>query len=309
MEFKDYYKILGVEKTVSKEEIKKQYRKLARKFHPDVNPGDKNASSKFADINEAHEVLTDDEKRKKYDTLGSNWQQYANVNQQNSSDRKSYTGKNGSTYAYYEGNINDIFGEGSVSDFFKTFFGDNLSGYKSKKTMYSQKGHDYKAELDIMLEEAFKKCIKVFNINKKNLRITLEPGLKDGQTIKLKGKGSPGINGGENGDLYITIRIPIHSFYKRVENDLFIEIPVSTYKAILGGKEEINVLSGRFKIKIPPETENGTTFRLKGKGFPVYNKPGKAGDLYVKIMLKIPRNLTDKEKNMISELARMRKVS
>lgn len=300
MEFKDYYKILGVDKSATKEEIKKQYRKLARKYHPDVNPGDKSAGAKFADINEAHEVLTDDEKRRKYDILGADWQQYAGFNPNQS------TGRSGTPFTFQDGDLNDLF-EG-FSDFFKTFFGDLFSGFDQGKKTYSKQGQDYKTELEITLEEAYTKCVKVIKVNGQNLRITLMPGMKDGQTIKLKGKGGPGINGGKNGDLYITIRIPLHPVYRRVENDLFLEIPINIYKALLGGEEEINVLSGRFKIKIPPETENGTTFRLKGKGFPVYNKPGKTGDLYVTVSLKISKNLTDKEKKALRELAAMRNL-
>ncbi|MBN2534142.1 MAG: J domain-containing protein [Spirochaetales bacterium] len=307
MEFKDYYKILGIDKSATKEEIKRQYRRLARKYHPDVNPGDKSASAKFADINEAHEVLTDDEKRKKYDALGPDWQQYADFGPNKSRNQGQYSNRNGAQYSFYEGDFDDIFGGGGgFSDFFKAIFGDTFSGFEQRESTYTKKGQDYRAELEITLEEAYTKCVRVINVNGQNLRITLDPGIKDGQTIKLKGKGGPGYKGGKNGDLYITIRIPLHPFYKRVGNDLFIGIPVSIYKALLGGNEEIDVLSGRFKIKIPPETETGTTFRLKGKGFPVYNNPGKTGDLYVTISLQIPKNLTDKEKKMIKELAGMR---
>jgi curved DNA-binding protein len=305
MEYKDYYKILGVPKSASTDEIKKQYRTLARKYHPDVNPGDKKAASKFAEINEAHEVLSDPEKRKKYDRLGSNWQQYENYTKDSPfSNRKRY--RDGSTSTFFEGDFEDLFGGAGFSDFFKTFFGNSFSGFESARNTYASKGQDYRAALELSLEEAYSKCVKIINVNNENLRITLEPGLKDGQTIKLKGKGGPGFKGGGKGDLYITIRIPLHPFYKRVDNDLFIEIPVSMYTMLLGGEEEINVLSGRFKIKIPPETENGTTFRLKGKGFPVYNKPGSYGDLYVKVLAKTPKNLSDREKKLIRELAQMR---
>jgi curved DNA-binding protein len=306
MEYKDYYKILGVAKSASTDEIKKQYRKLARKYHPDINPGDKSAASKFAEINEAHEVLSDPEKRKKYDTLGSNWQQYENLKQESPfSSRKTY--RDGTSYTFFEGGFDDLFGGAGFSDFFKTFFGDSFSGFESAQKTYASKGQDYRAELEIILEEAFSRCVKIITVNNETLRITLKPGLKDGQIIKLKGKGGHGFKGGRKGDLYITIRIPLHPFYKRVDNDLFIEIPVSMYTMLLGGEEEINVLSGRFKIKIPPETENDTTFRLKGKGFPVYNKPGSYGDLYVKVQMTIPKNLSNREKKLIQELAQMRK--
>ncbi|MBN2443570.1 MAG: J domain-containing protein, partial [Spirochaetales bacterium] len=299
------YKILGVTKSATKDEIKKQYRKLARKYHPDINPGDKSAAAKFAEINEAHEVLVDPDKRKKYDTLGSNWKQYENY-QQGNPYTSGRTYKNGNSSTIFEGNFDDIFGGGGFSDFFKSFFGDSFSGSGSAHKTYSSKGQDYKAELEISLEEVYSRCVKIISVNNETLRITLEPGLKDNQTIKLKGKGGAGVNGGKKGDLYITIRIPLHPVYKRIDNDLFVDVPVSMYKMLLGGDEEINVLSGRFKIKIPPETENNTTFRLKGKGFPVYNKPGVFGDLYVKVYIQTPKNLTDKEKKLLNELAQMR---
>ena len=306
MEYKDYYKMLGVEKSATTEEIKKQYRKLARKYHPDVNPGNKTSQAKFAEINEAHEVLVDPKKRKKYDTLGSNWQQYENYQQGNPfTNRKTNT--TGNSRTVFEGNFDDILGGGDFSDFFKSFFGDSFSGFQSTNESHSSKGQDYKAELEITLEEAYTKCVKIISVNDENLRITLEPGLKDNQTIKLKVKGGPGFNHGKNGDLYITIRIPLHPVYKRIDNDLFVDIPISIYKMLLGGDEEIEVLSGRYKIKVPPETDNNTTFRLKGKGFPVYNKPGTYGDLYVKVYMKTPKNLTDQEKKLVKELAEMRK--
>jgi len=309
MEYKDYYKILGVSKSATIDEIKKKYRKLARKYHPDVNPGDKNTASKFAEINEAHEVLSDPEKRKKYDTLGSNWQQYQNYRQGPPFSSNRRTSRGGSQYTFFEGDFDDLFGGigAGFSDFFKTFFGDSFSGPDSSgKENRSIKGQDYKAELEMTLEEAYSRCVKIINVNNENLRITLKPGLKDGQTIKLKGKGGSVIQGGKKGDLYITIRIPLHPVYKRVDNDLFIEVPVDMYTMLLGGEKEIDVLSGRFKIKVPPETESGSTFRLKGKGFSVYNKSGSFGDLYVKVLMKTPKNLSDKEKKLIKELARLR---
>ncbi|MBN1697249.1 MAG: J domain-containing protein [Spirochaetales bacterium] len=305
MEYRDYYKILGVSKSATTDEIKRQYRKLARKYHPDVNPGDNKAAARFAEINEAHEVLSDPEKRKKYDTLGSNWEQYENVGQDSPfTNRKAYG--NGSGYTVFEGDMDDLFGGAGFSDFFKTFFGDTFSGFRSHSKSYSSKGHDYKAELEISLEEAYSGCVKVIQVNNQTLRITLEPGIMDGRTIKLKGKGGAGANGGKKGDLYITIRIPPHPLYKRVDNDLYIEVPVSMYTMLLGGEKEINALSGRFKIKIPPETENGTAFRLKGKGFPADKKSVSCGDLYVKVMMETPKNLSDREKSLIRELARMR---
>ncbi|MBN1411598.1 MAG: J domain-containing protein [Spirochaetales bacterium] len=302
MEYKDYYKILGVGKSASTDEIKKQYRKLARKYHPDVNPGDKTTASKFADINEAHEVLSDPEKRKKYDSLGANWQQYENFGQNSPFTNRQANG-NGTTYTFFEGDMADLFGGGGFSEFFRTFFGDSFGGFGPGREKRVTRGQDYRAELEISFEEAYAGSTKIVNINNENLRMAFKPGLKNGQTIKLKGKGGPGPNGGGKGDLYLTIHVPPHPVYKLAGSDLFIEVPVNVYTLLLGGEKEINVLSGNFKIKIPPETENGKTFRLKGKGFPVYDKPGTFGDLYVKVTITTPRNLSDKEKILIKELA------
>ncbi len=168
------------------------------------------------------------------------------------------------------------------------------------------KGQDYNAELYLSMQEAFEGAKKTVGIDGKNLRITIHPGVEDGQTIRLKGSGDPGIQGGENGDLYITLRITPDPRYTRKGNDLFMDVPISLYKAIMGGEEVIDTLSGQVKIKIKPETNNGTTLRLKGKGFPAYRQEGVSGDLYLKINLQIPQNLTDKEKELFRQLANLR---
>jgi curved DNA-binding protein len=315
VDYKDYYKILGVEKTASKEDIKKQYRKLARKFHPDVNPNNKEAEEKFKDISEAYDVLSDDEKRKKYDAFGADWNRYQQAGDaQGDFDWSKYTQQGGrGGYTQYEGNMDDFFGgAGGFSDFFSTLFGGaagpGASGQRTRGRAggMSFKGQDYNAELHLTLQEAFEGTKKTVGIDGKNLRITIHPGVEDGQTIRLKGSGAPGIQGGENGDLYITLRIHPDPVYTRKGNDLFMDAPISLYKAMLGGEAVIETLSGQVKIKIKPETKNGTTLRLKGKGFPAYRQQGIAGDLYIKINLQIPENLTDKEKELFQQLASLR---
>lgn len=310
MEYKDYYKILGVDKNASKEEIKRQYRKLARKYHPDINPNDKQSERKFAEINEAHEVLTDDAKRKKYDTLGSNWQQYQDPRQSGGFDWSRYARSgNGTTYTYFEGDWDDLFGGAGFSDFFKSFFGDDVVRQKRKKQRHTFRGQDLAAEMEISLQEAYSGCTKIINVNGRNLRIRLEPGIKNGQKIRLKGKGAPGANGGENGDLYITIKIPFHPDYKRDGDDLFTEVPVDMYTALLGGSLNVKTISGTFKLSIPSGTQNGTTFRLKGRGFPVFGKKNSCGDLFIKIDLKIPKNLSPEEREMLKKMAARKNTS
>lgn len=313
MEYKDYYKILELNKNASKEDIKKQYRKLARKYHPDLNPNNKEAEEKFKNINEAHEVLSDDEKRKKYDALGADWKRYEQAGAGGGGfDWSKYARQNqgqggGGGYTSYEGDF------GNFSDFFSSIFGGGgagfggaASGQRSRRGAMAYKGQDYNAELALSLRDAYEGTKKTITVNGNNLRITIQPGVEDGQTIRLRGNGGPGVNGGENGDLYITLRVEPDPYYIRKGDDLYVETPVSVYKAVLGGDHMVETLSGTLKIKIKPETNNGTMLRLKGKGFPVYKQSGQFGDLYVKINVQIPTNLNNREKELFKELAQLR---
>ncbi|HSI89462.1 MAG TPA: DnaJ C-terminal domain-containing protein [Adhaeribacter sp.] len=309
MEYKDYYKTLEVSKTATKDEIKKSYKKLARKYHPDVNPNNKEAEEKFKAISEAYEVLGDDEKRKKYDQLGADWKRYEQAGGgPGGFDWSQYAGAGGpggGRYTHYEGD----FGGTDFSDFFSSVFGGMGGGGQARggrRSSMAFKGQDYTAELHLSLEEAYHGVQKTITVNGKNLRINIKPGVADGQTIRLKGSGGPGMNGAENGDLYITLKIQPNHRYTRKGNDLFIDAPVSVYKAALGGDEEVETLSGKIRIKIQPETQNGKMLRLKGKGFPVYNHPNQHGDLYIKTVLHLPEKLTEKEKELFKQLAVLR---
>lgn len=308
MEYKDYYKALGVERTAGKEEIKKQYRKLARQYHPDVNTTDKNAAARFREISEANEVLTDDEKRKKYDAFGSDWEQHQNAGQAGNFDWSKYAsreGGGGSASGATARNWEDLFGGGSdPSDFFSALFGQEFRGRGSSR--FGRKGQDMEAELAISLEEAYEGGAKILSIGDKKIRLTLKPGIWDRQKIKITGKGGPGGKGGENGDLYITFLIQPHPEYRLEGTDLFKDIPVSVYSAMLGAAMEVKTISGKFELKIPPGTKNGTVLRLKGKGFPVYGKPGNQGNLFLRVTLQLPDNLTAREKDLWRELAAIR---
>ena len=291
MEFIDYYKILGVDKSASEDDIKKAYRKLARKLHPDLNPNDKEAHQKFQQVNEANEVLSDPEKRKKYDQYGKDWQHADQFEQQRQSRQQS-------SYAGGEHFSGDD--DGDFSSFFESMFGG--SG-RSRQTKF--RGQDYRAELKVNLVDAMDTHPQTLTVNGKNVRITIPAGIENGQVIKLKGYGAPGVNGGPSGDLFITFSIIPHPNFKRSGNDLFTTTNIDLYTALLGGETTIDTLKGKVKLKVNPETQPGTKIRLKGKGFPVYKKEGQAGDLYVTYEVKLPTNLTEKQKALFTELSNL----
>jgi curved DNA-binding protein len=295
MNYKDYYKILGVSKTATAEEIKKAFRKLAVKYHPDKNPGDKTAEEKFKEISEANEVLSDPEKRKKYDELGENWQQYQGRGQE-AYGRNQWENSGGQQYSYSGG-----FGDegGFSSDFFESFFGGRFGGGQSRG---SQKGNDYRAEAEISLEEAFNGTTRLMEVNGEKLQMRFKPGTKDGQELRIKGKGGHGINKGERGDIYITVHVPRHPHFEVKGNDLYCEAPIDLYTAILGGKATIHTLKGMIKTDIPKETENGKVLRLKGMGMPVFGKENVYGDLYAKVKVILPKDLSHEEIELFQQL-------
>ncbi len=300
MAYIDYYKILGVDKSATQEDIKKAYRKQARKWHPDLNPDNKEAEKKFKDLNEANEVLSNPENRTKYDKYGENWKhgdEYEKAQQQ----RRSYTAED--TDGGFSGS--GFGGEEDFSDFFQNMFGGAGGGFgKSSRGRASGKfkGNDVTAELNLSLREAAATHQQTFDINGKKVRITIPAGVYDGQQIKLKGHGSPGFNGGPNGDLYITFNIAADTEFERSGDDLKARVTIDLYTAVLGGDIKVNTLDGSVNLKVKPETQNGTTVRLKGKGFPVYKKEGQFGDLFVTFDVKLPKNLTEKQKELFEQL-------
>ena len=297
MAFIDYYQVLGVKKNATEKEVKAAYRKLARKFHPDVNPNDKDAHHKFQEINEANEVLSDAEKRKKYDQHGKDWKyadQYQQASQQNQQQSRNQGGQ------AYSGNFN----EADFSDFFGSMFGGQAGS--SRGGGHSQakfKGQDFNAEFHLNLRDAYQSHQQTLNVNGKNIRLTVPAGIENGQTIKIKGHGGPGVNNGPNGDLYITFSLSNDPQFKRLGNNLYIIKEIDLYTAVLGSEITIETLGGNVKLKVKPETQNGSKVKLKGKGFPVYKKEGEFGDLYVTYNVKIPINLTDKQKELFTELS------
>ncbi len=303
MAYIDYYKILGVDKNATPEDIKKAYRKLARKLHPDLNPGDKEAEKKFKELNEANEVLSNVENRAKYDKYGENWkhgEEYEKAQQQ----QRQYQSQGGGNYG--GGFAGADFGEGEdFSDFFQSMFGGEGGGFgRSSRGSASGKfkGQDVQAELTLNLKEAAKSHQQIFDINGKKVRITIPAGVYDGQQIKLKGHGNPGYNGGPTGDLYITFNVIPDPNFERAGNDLKTKVAIDLYTAVLGGDIKVETLEGSVNLKVKPETQNGTTVRLKGKGFPVYKKEGESGDLFVTYEVKLPTNLTEKQKELFEQL-------
>jgi curved DNA-binding protein len=293
MEFIDYYKVLGLQKTATADEIKKAYRKLARQYHPDTNQNDAGAHKKFQEINEANEVLSDPDKRKKYDKYGKDWQ-HGEVYEQQARQQQQYSQQFGGG-----GNFGGFESEGGFSDFFSSMFG---GGRQSRSR---QRGQDINATLSLNLTDAFKTHKQTITVNGKNIRITIPAGVENGQVIKLSGYGHPGTNGGTAGDLFLTFKINNDTFFKRVGNDLQITQEIDLYTAVLGGDVNLNTLHGKLKLKVKPETQNNTKIRVKGKGFPVYKQEENFGDLYVTYTVLLPTGLTEKEKELFGELRKL----
>jgi len=294
MTYVDYYKILGIEKTATAADIKLAYRKLARKFHPDLNPNDKDAHKNFQQINEANEVLSDVEKRKKYDQYGSDWKHSEEFEkakqQQNSQSRQSrnFGGQSGSDF----------------SDFFESMFGGaGAGGGRSRQAKY--RGEDFNAELHLELIDAYATHKQTITVNDKKIRITIPAGIENGQTIKIVGHGGLGTNGGPNGDLIITFVVSNNEKFKRLGNNLYLTVEIDLFTAILGGEITIETLSGKVKLKVVAGTQNGNKIKLNGKGFPVYKNEGAFGDLVLTFTVIIPKDLNEKQKTLFTELSKM----
>ncbi len=297
MAFIDYYKILGLDKKAGEKDIKNAYRKLARKFHPDLNPNDEASKKKFQEVNEANEVLSDPDKRKKYDKYGKDWE-HADAFEKAKSQQQQQQ-YSGSTHQYSNaGNYN----QEDFSDFFESMFGGARSG-SGRQTKF--RGQDFNAELHLNLKDVHQSHKQTLTVNCKNIRLSIPAGVSNKQTIKIKGHGGKGVNGGPNGDLYITFNIKNNSNFKRDGNNLHTFVDLDLYTAILGGEITIDTFNGKVKLKVNPETQNGAKAKLKGKGFPVYKKEREFGDLYITYQVKVPKNLSSKEKELFVELSKI----
>ena len=299
MAFIDYYKILGISKTATADEIKKAYRKQARKLHPDLNPNDKVAEQKFKELNEANEVLSNVENRKKYDKYGENWKHGEEYDRQQQQQQRQYQGSQSGGFG----------GGEDYSDFFESMFGGQGGGFGGQSRGSASgkfKGQDVSADITLNLRDAAKTHQQTFNINGNKVRITIPAGVAEGQKIKLNGHGNPGHNGGPNGDLFITFNISADKDFKRIDDNLFADVELDFYTAVLGGEILVKTLDGEVNLKVKPETQNDTIVRLKGKGFPVYKKDGQNGDLLVTYKIKLPSNLSSKEKELFEELQKLK---
>ncbi|HAF78296.1 MAG TPA: molecular chaperone DnaJ [Maribacter sp.] len=299
MEFIDYYKILELDKTATQADIKKAYRKLARKLHPDLNPNDKSAQEKFQRVNEANEVLSDPEKRKKYDQYGKDWEHAEAFEEAKKNQRRSTSNTN-RTYTNYSGQQEDF------SDFFESMFGGGGFGGSARQRTSQFKGQDLNATLNLNMTDILQEQKQTLDLGNKKIRITIPAGVEDGQTIKISGYGGEGVNGGPKGDLYLTFEIYNNTDFQRVGNDLYKNESISLYDAILGSSIEITTLTGKVKLKVKPETQNDTKIKLKGKGMPIYKKKGAHGDLYITYKVTMPTNLSQKEKELFKQLSELR---
>ncbi len=308
MDFKDYYKTLGVARDASQPEIKKAYRKLAIKYHPDKNPGNKASEEKFKEVNEANDVVGDPEKRKKYDQLGSNWRQYEQTSGQGA-DFSQWARQSGSRPS--QGSGYSEFG-GDFSDFFNSFFSGNFSndfssGRSQQREQIPRKGEDYEAKIEVTLQEAYLGSKRLINVNGANINITIPSGVSNGQALRVKGKGGPARRGGESGHLYLHVEMNPDPDFERKENDLYSDLHVSLYKVVLGGEVKVRTMKGEVSMNIPKETQSGKVFRLKGLGMPVYLKKSTFGDLYVRVVIDVPKHLTAAEVELFKKLEELRK--
>ncbi len=304
MEYKDYYQILGVPRTATPDNIKKAYRKLARQYHPDNNPGDKQAEARFKEINEANEVLSDPQKRQKYDTLGSQWQQYQRTGgQPGGFDWSQWT-----TQAYNVEDLNDLFGGGGFSDFFTQIFGGMGPGSRTSygRQRGPRRGRDYEQPVDISLRDAYFGATLTLQKDGQQLEVKVPAGVKTGSKVRVAGQGEAGREGGAAGDLYLIINVQPDPQFERDGDDLKMEAPVDLYTLILGGETMVKTLNGDVSLKIPPETQPGRTFRLRGQGMPVLRDSQQHGDLLVKVQARLPQHLSVEEKQLFEKLAKLR---
>jgi curved DNA-binding protein len=307
MIYKDYYKDLNIGKAASPAEIKKAYRTLANKYHPDKTNGDKAAEEKFKAINEANEVLSDPVKRKKYDQFGADWKHYEESGAQPGGfDWSKYASGGGQTRRTSAQESDTVFADEGVNDLFEMLFGQHTTQRQGRRSVVV-KGEDLETQTTLSLEEAYHGTKWLIQLNGQTIKVSIKPGAADQQMLRIPGRGAAGLSGGPNGDLYLTVKIAPHPDYQRKGNDLLRDLPVNLYTAVLGGKADILTLKGKVTVNIPKGTTNGKELRLRGLGMPVYGKKGKFGDLLVKVDVVLPLNLGKEEMDLFGKLAGLRK--
>lgn len=334
---KDYYKILGVRREATEAEIKQAYRRLARKYHPDVNLGDKSAEARFKEINEAYEVLSDKEKRAKYDKFGDQWpyaDQFAQAGSQGT-PFQSYRPGGGGTFRFETDNLGSIFQDGDLGGVLEELLKGSPRARTYARRTRAQRGEDIEHPVEVTLEEAYHGTTRLLNLEvrepcsscggtgvvqnvpcsmcrgsgmvarTKRLEVKIPPGVKDGSRVRLAGKGGQGYGGGVSGDLYLVVSVRPHPLFKRLDDDLSVEIGVPLTVAVLGGEVMVPTLKGKLALKIPPETQNGRGFRLSGQGMPHLDRSG-YGDLSAKVSVALPTNLSEKERELFRKLKELR---
>lgn len=320
MEYRDYYNILGVDRNAGEKDIKRAYRRLARQFHPDVNPGDRQAEEKFKQINEAYEVLSDSDKRAKYDRLGASWQQWQRMGRDpNQYDWSQwFAGAPGGVRVEWNGDLGALFrnaGRDVFSDFFRAIFGGTDSAgrtgttddfFRRTTSQRVSRGQDMEAPVEITLAEALYGATRVLERDGHRIRVKVPPGARSGSRVRVAGKGGPGHGGNPPGDLYLNITVKDHPTFKREGDDLHCSFEVDLYTAVLGGQARVKTLSGDVLLSIPPGTNSGSTFRLRGKGMPNPQNPGQRGDLLATAQIQVPKKLSSREQELFEELARLR---
>jgi curved DNA-binding protein len=314
MEFKDYYQTLGLGKSASSKEIKQAFRKLARKFHPDVNPGDKAAENRFKEINEAYEVLGDPDKRRKYDELGANWRQYEQAQQAGQSPWATGGGEPGGFRSINADELRDMFGgEHPFSDFFQAFFSGGGTAERrgrSPRAARARTGQDVEEAIDLSLEEAMKGAMRRLAVkhegHTRTVDVRIPAGVGDGSRVRVAGEGVPGGAGGRAGDLYLRVRLTPDPRFERKGRDLYTQVAVPVTTAVLGGEAEVPTVGDRpLRLKIPPTTQNGQVFRLKGHGMPAVGKSAERGDLYATVNVTLPKQVTPEQRTHYEELAKL----
>jgi DnaJ-class molecular chaperone len=333
MEFKDYYATLGVTKSSSGKEIKQAFRKLARKFHPDVNPGDKAAEAKFKDINEAYEVLGDADKRKKYDELGANWRMYEQAQQQGAAGANPFGGFNvhfggggpgggpgGGYRTMTPEEMEELFGDQNpFSDFFTTFFGGGGfageasgrrggTGGRAGGRGRHRPGRDVEHEIELSLEDAYHGTTRRLSLkhdgHARTVDVRIPAGVGDGSRVRVAGEGEHGSAGATSGDLYLRVRLQPHPTFERKGRDLYVKVPLPVTTAVLGGEAEVPTISGKsVRLRIPQLTQNHQLFRLKGYGMPKVGNPDETGDAYARVEVQLPTQLSSEEREHYEALA------
>jgi curved DNA-binding protein len=315
VEVRDYYQILGVDRDADEKEIKRAFRRLARKYHPDVNPGDGEAEERFKQINEAYEVLSDPEKRRKYDQFGAAWKDWERRGGQPGDfdwSQWATSAPGGERVHFRYGtaeDLQDLFGGGSpFSDFFSQLFGGMGSAQRGGGRQVRtppRRGQDLEQEVEITLDEAYHGATRLLQKDGRRLQVKIPPGSSTGTRIRMSGEGVPGAAGGESGDLYLRVRVLPDPRFEREGDDLRTEVPVDLYTAVLGGKVEVDTPSGPVVLTIPPGTQNGQSFRLRGKGMPCLRRKGEYGDLYAQVRVKLPTQLSERERDLFRQLQRL----